>query len=95
MILKIKGVKVLQSMNHAVKDISGLEFHFGYFTEDRLIGFRWVNFILFFHPDIHHVDSIFRIIIILCKFKGDYFMNVVIIDTAVFRVINRIKILIY
>ena len=59
MIFKIKSVKVFKPVNHAVEDIFGFEFHFGDFTEDRFVCFGWVNFVLFFHPDIHHVNSVF------------------------------------
>lgn len=70
-------------MNHAVEYVFCLEFHFGDFAEEGFVGFGWVDFVLFFHPYVHHVDSVFGIFVILSKFEGKYFVDVIFIDAAV------------
>ena len=94
LVFQIKSVIILQPVHHTIEHILGLKFHFDDFAQFWFVHFARITFVLFLHPHIHHVDSVFGVLIVLHEFECDYFMDLFSIDTAVSWMVHRIKILV-
>lgn len=84
LVLEVKSVIIFEPVYHTVKDIFGFEFHFGDFAQDRFVHFGRVAFILFFHPDVHHLNSVFGVLAVIHELKTHDPMDLFAIYAAVF-----------